>query len=473
MTISEEIQLLIDGFDPWNEKRADNRHFKPDFQGVNLAAEFAKAGKYTQKDKDGIWRFDLKKFDLEDANFSDAEIRQLNLDNAILTRARFINSNLAGSSFLDVKMCGTDFSRANLAGSDFTGVKFSNANLTKADLTHAQLEKADLRYAVLSGARLAGANPWKAHLYPGISSVTAQNVKVAGTYSITRLSDLMDICRDIASRDNEVVLYFRGEKRKHGSGNQLRMLQPSVMRSEKLMNKEGEMLRKLMSRRPEDFPDGQSAFSQWVRAQHHGLKTRFLDVSRNPHVALFFSCVKDESGKPETDGRIHIFSVPLDLIKPFNSDTIRIISNFAKMPRNEQKHILGYSDLGSGTRNVDTEDAVQRLYDFVREEKPAFAEKIDPRDFYRVFVVEPQQSFARIRAQSGAFMVSAFHERFERNVVLNFNSDIPIYGHHTVDVPKQHKEEIRKELEIIQVTVESLFPSLDQSAQAVINEIQK
>ena len=65
----------------------------------------------------------------------------------------------------------------------------------------------------------------------------------------------------------------------------------------------------------------------------------------------------------------------------------------------------------------------------IKEEKPHFKEEIDPRDYFRVFVVEPQQSFERIRAQSGAFLISAFHERFKCSEVLNRNPGIPIYGH--------------------------------------------
>lgn len=473
MTTPKDIELLIQGRDRWNEERAPDPHSKPDFQGVDFFTEFPKVGKITRRDDDGVSRFDLKGFDFEDANFSGAVMRHFNLENATLTRARFIDSNLSGSFFRGVKMGGTDFSQANLLGSDFSGVVFTDTDLTKADLTRANLDNADLRYATLSGTRLAGANPWKARLYPENVSSAEQNVQIADTNCISRPSDLLDICKEIVSSDNRVVLYFRGEEKINGSDGQPRKLQPSVMRNEKLMDKEGAMLGKLMSRRPEDFPGGRSAFSQWVLAQHHGLKTRFLDISRNPLVGLFFACTKDECGKPETDGRIHVFSVPRDLIKPFNSDTIRIISNFAKMPRNEQKHILGYRDSGSGEKNVDTEEAMQRLYDFIREEKPAFAEKIDPRDFYRVFIVEPQQSFARIRAQSGAFLVSAFHEQFERCNVLNSNNGIPIYGHYTFKVPEKHKEHIRQELEQLQVTMESLFPSLDQAAKAVTDEVQE
>ena len=69
-------------------------------------------------------------------------------------------------------------------------------------------------------------------------------------------------------------------------------------------------------------------------------------------------------------------------------------------------------------------NALNRLYYLIRQEKPNFKKLIDPRDFFRVYVAEPQQSFERIRAQSGAFLLSAFHERFEQHEVLRWNSGI-------------------------------------------------
>ena len=39
-----------------------------------------------------------------------------------------------------------------------------------------------------------------------------------------------------------------------------------------------------------------------------------------------------------------MFAVPRSLIKPFNSDTVRIISNFAKLPRGQQNLLLGKTE---------------------------------------------------------------------------------------------------------------------------------
>ena len=86
---------------------------------------------------------------------------------------------------------------------------------------------------------------------------------------------------------------------------------------------------------------------------------------------------------------------------------------------------------------------------------------------FRVFVIEPQQSFERIRAKSGAFLVSAFHERFEVDENLRWNPYIPVYDNYKLVVPAAKKQDILQELRFLNVTHEVLFPGLDDSVKAI------
>ena len=221
------------------------------------------------------------------------------------------------------------------------------------------------------------------------------------------------------------------------------------------------MLTELMTRRPNEFSQVGLAIDQWVLAQHHGLKTCLLDVTRNPLVALFFA--SDATPAMQAEGRLHVFAVPPALVKPYNSDSISVVANFAKLSFAEQSTLLGKR------REItwDFQGAMRKLYHFIGEEKPHFLSRIDPRDLFRVFVVEPKDSFEKISAQSGAFFVSAFHERFERENISRCYCRTPVYEHFTLTIPTSAKSQIIDELRLLNMTRGTLFPSLTEAASAI------
>lgn len=480
----EHIQWLLEGVESWNKRREDD-DFRPDFESV----DFTSLWENRVDESKGGHIPSLKGINLSNANLKDAYLgnpRSLTpggFSKVDLTEADFTDSDLARAKFIDVDLTGADFSDAVLndstfARSDLVETCFSSRHLSGARFSSCNLEQSKLYNSRLNGAEFSASRPWESKLYCA-SSPNEATSKSFSKKRIASIEDLLNGCREFKeTHKDELVLYFRGESGQWD-------LKPSVMRStteeeSTLRSVEGEMLNELMTRQPEAFSGLESALSQWVLAQHHGLRTRLLDITRNPLVALFYAC--EDEGDSNEDGRLHVFGVPRPLIKSFISDTVSVIANLAKLARDEQNLLMGKteddtrddifpSDPKTGLVGDQLyERAKDRLYYTIRQERPNFREHIDVRDLYRVFVVEPQQMFERIKAQSGAFLISAFHERFEQEEVLKWNKNIPIYLHYVLSVSCDKKDALIEDLRLLNVTRETLFPSIDETARAITQQ---
>ncbi len=60
-----------------------------------------------------------------------------------------------------------------------------------------------------------------------------------------------------------------------------------------------------------------------------------------------------------------------------------------------------------------------------------------------------------------------FHERFERDEILNRNAEFTVYDHYRLTVQDANKQDIMNDLSLLNITRESLFSGLDEAAKAV------
>ena len=481
MANERNIELLLEGVEAWNAARDEGvfrpELFRPDFSGARLTFIFDTAGKL---DVDG--HIPLAGADLRWADLSDCDLGNADLSGADLTNANLHRVDLRGAILRKARLRGANLGYSNLSEADLSCAELQFTDLSGATLWAADLSDTDMRGVNLSETDLTATSPWRADLYP--EHYVSPEQYEGELLPLKSVADLLGATKTLTTHHQKqrggVQLYFRGEPK---TGFELT---PSILR-DGFAPFEGTMLLALMSERPEEFNNLGSSLEQWVTAQHHDLKTRFLDISENPLVALFFACEANPKYDGQ-DGRLHVFAVQSSLVKPFNSDVVSVVCNFAKLHAGDQRLLLGKPheepifDEASKTlqhtsrdvwgqnqdyRNHEYMTAMRRLYQGIRVDKPYFEERIDMRDYYRVFVVVPQQSPERVRAQSAAFLVSAFHERFERDEITKRNDKIPVYAHYTLTIPNESKSSLLEELRLLNITREALFPGLDESARAI------
>ena len=83
--------------------------------------------------------------------------------------------------------------------------------------------------------------------------------------------------------------------------------------------------------------------------------------------------------------------------------------------------------------------------------------------------MEPKRDFAKLRAQAGAFLLSAFHERFETEKVVGVDGSDRYYDHYTIDVDisEGSRKKMLEQLDNVNINEETMFPGLESSAEAI------
>ena len=124
----EHLAVLRQGLEVWNLWREQNPDIRPN-----------------------LFKADLKRFILWDANLQGTDLEGANLEGAWLSLA-----NLRGALIRQARLGNALLGGANLSGADLEESQLSWADLYGADLTGAYLAGADLEGAILEGADLVG-----------------------------------------------------------------------------------------------------------------------------------------------------------------------------------------------------------------------------------------------------------------------------------------------------------------------------
>jgi len=246
------------------------------------------------------------------------------------------------------------------------------------------------------------------------------------------------------SAKSSAKMFYRGEKNFIG-----REIKPLIARKQKgsndtIITYEHKMFREIISKCPEDFQDINSTFERLVKMQHYSLPTRLLDITSNALVALYFAC-KESSNK----GIVYVFEIKQDKIKFFDSDTVCILSNLAKI-----------------NKSLSDDEVKKQLLYQIRQEKFSFKDKINPNDLFSIQCVIPKLENRRIKAQSGAFFLFGMDKYNPNNAV----PDIKKFEYITITkiiVDVNSKKQIIEELEKFNINEATLFPEMENMSKYI------
>lgn len=512
----EHISWLLDGVEAWNEWRKAEPNIDPNLSGLDVHSLFEMEKGIDKRDVVDLSGINFEYASLRGTKFHEIKLNRTKCYGADLRCSKWNGVEANGSNFMaaDFRNAKIDFSRlsgcdfrsaqtsglsieasrlpgANLSRTDLRGDSFVFSDLTSSDLSGAHVCGSTFVEAVLAGTNLDRTRIWKADLFKPEIIDRIADVGEAEPQTIPDLASLFRVVAEVreaerrsdgprvekplvpGSRAIPNELFYRG----HDSAGLC--LNPTIAREERYLRNEAEMMDSLLSKHPEEFRQDTVFFQRLVRARHFELPSRLLDVTSDAQTALYYAT---NSTPPDADGFLQIFIVEPEMVYPFDSDTVSLVSNFSRLSHEQQSTLLtkSHADRSGWETRTDMErhwtqspykSAMKRLIHFIAREKPYWEDRIRPADLFKVLLVKPEFSFPRLKAHGGAFLMSAYHESFDPMVV---NLEVPGSGKYrrvTLRVPADAKVPIRRELRLAGVTEESLRSDLGSTAKAIKDEI--
>lgn len=254
-------------------------------------------------------------------------------------------------------------------------------------------------------------------------------------------------------RDSESLLFFRGHE-KHSYE-----LKPSIYRSQEWIDNEDILFKELILRCPDEFYRLESTFQILVKMQHYSLPTRLLDLTANPLIALYFACSKGAG--PTEGGEVVVLRVPKREIKYFDSDTVSVIANLSRRPKN-----FALPADGLNIKKFNSDSELKYLLHEIKKEKPYFESNILRNDIESVVCVKPKLDNPRVIRQDGAFLLFGISARKAESATVRSELIASKDDSRIIVLPAE-KAKVLQQLDALGINQGSIYPEVQQVAEFI------
>ena len=266
--------------------------------------------------------------------------------------------------------------------------------------------------------------------------------------------------------DTAKTWFFRGQK------NAIWPVTPQLFRND-LLSAEAEITLAALRRNPSEFRECSCHFEKLTKLQHYNLGTRLLDVTLNPLVALYFAC--EESIEYDEVNDSQYIQVDHDGCVYYQYTYWYPISDLAVLITSR----LPFMNLSQNT-------TIDAFCESLVEEKVIEKSMLDAwkSERYKYLIstlqanrfVLPDNSNARLRQQSGAFIIpsmvnieAADNQTIGQYFIKKSYADLRTeFDENTIRIPAQYKKDILKELDFFNINESTLFPELEHQMKYIM-----
>lgn len=274
---------------------------------------------------------------------------------------------------------------------------------------------------------------------------------------------------------NNILLAFRGETKDYKET----ALTPSLYRLPHYINNEELIYREMQRFNDNEFLNDITAFDKLSRMQHYSAPTRLLDISADIMSAIYFAIANKEDLEKD-DAIIYIFELKEKQLKYYDSDSVSVVSNIAKIPLMDKNSLKSKNSLlcdvtkyRNKKRKFNQQKSSKFLRHEIREEKPQFEPILNPKDLTSIQCIYPKLTSSRIKSQKGFFLLFGLNpNNSEKPIKLIENDNLlddsrvkhPISKIHKLRLKSSNIKKMKKDLKNLGVTEPFIYPEIDKIA---------